>query len=137
MRNVDPFEKPTRGGERAFAAERLREEARYVADLIDVLRPRAAGLRRWAVMQAIRRNRVKAGVPIPDRFEDGVESAFQQHCVDSDVYKKGSVPAKAPLFRWPLGKAGGIWAVDAERADSWLRDRSGQASDDLFRSKVS
>jgi hypothetical protein len=87
-------------------------------------------------MQAIRRNRLKAGAPIPDRFEDGVESAFQQHCVDSDAFKRGSVPAKAPLFHWPLGKDGGIWALDSNRADAWLREQSEQANDDVFSSKI-
>ena len=134
---ADSLVRSNRGGERTFTAEKLREEARYVADLIDVLRPRSGGIRRWAVMQAIRRNRAKTGVPISDRFEDGVESAFQQHCADSDVFKRGSVPAKPALFHWPLGKAGGIWALYAEAADAWLRDRSGQASDDLFCTKVS
>ena len=137
MTNADSYVRSNRGGERSFTAEKLRAEALYVTDLIEVLRTRTAGLRRWAIMQAIRRKRIKAGVPIPDGFEDGVESAFQQHCVDSDVYKRGSMPPRPALFHWPLGKDGGIWALRADRADAWLRDKSGQASDDLFSSKVS
>jgi hypothetical protein len=137
MHNADSVIRSNRGGDRSFTAEKLRAEALYVIDLIEVLRTRTAGLRRWAIMQAIRRKRIKAGVPIPDGFEDGVESAFHQHCVDADVYKRGSMPPRPALFHWPLGKDGGIWALKAEQADAWMRERSMQASDDLFSSRAS
>ena len=46
MRNSDLSIRSNRGGDRSFTAEKLRAEALYVADLIEVLRSRTAGLRR-------------------------------------------------------------------------------------------
>src|SRR6185437_9254083 len=72
----------------ALAASRLREEALYVADLIEVLQTHPGGRRRWAVMQAIRKNRAARDLPIPENFEQAVESAFHQHCPESGVFNK-------------------------------------------------
>ena len=132
MHNANVSTKRNRGGGRTFTAERQHAETQYVFDLIAVLRTRAGGLRRWAVMQAIRRNRAKARTEIPHRFEDDVESAFQQYCGESEVHKRGSVPQKPVLFHWPLGRDGGVWALNAEGADAWLSDQSQQASNDVF-----
>ena len=109
--------------ESALAASRLREEALYVADLIGVLQTHPGGRRRWAVMQAIRKHRSALGLPIPENFEQAVESAFQQHCPDSGVFNKGKGVAKPALFHWPLGRAGGVWAVHAEAAQAWMADK--------------
>jgi hypothetical protein len=111
-------------GDIALAAGRCRTESRYVAELIEALRSCRAGRRRWAVMQSIRNERTKAGLSIPDNFEDGVEKAFQRHCADSELFKRRKDMPNGALFHWPLGKAGGVWAVYPDRADTWLRDRS-------------
>jgi hypothetical protein len=109
--------------EGALAASRLREEALYVADLIGVLQTHPGGRRRWAVMQAIRKHRAALGLPIPENFEQAVESAFHQHCPESGVFNKGKGPVKAALFHWPLGRVGGVWAVHAGAAQAWMADK--------------
>ena len=109
--------------ESLIAANRLREEAGYVVDLISVLQSHLGGRRRWAVMQAIRKLRTEAGTPVPENFEHGVESAFQQHCLGSGVFNKSKGATKPALFYWPLGKVGGVWAVYPDKADAWMADR--------------
>lgn len=123
-RHPDPYQEAFQKQEAGFLATRLRAETLYVADLIRVLRPHSGGRRRWAVMQSIRGLRSKAGLDIPHKFEEAVESAFLQHCAGSDAFAKRSDADKAPLFHWPLGKTGGIWAVHPEKADAWLRDNA-------------
>lgn len=110
--------------EAVLAAVRLREETLYVIDLIRVLKSHRSGRRRWAVMQSIRKDRAAAHLPIPENFEHAVESAFQQHCLESGVFNKGRGAKKPALFVWPLGKAGGVWAVDANAAKAWLADNA-------------
>jgi hypothetical protein len=102
---------------------RIRMEPLNVNHLIRVLRAYPAGRRSWAVMQSIRRDRKKAGLPIPHNFEDGVERAFEEHCVDSDSFKRRKQPPEAALFHRPLSKAGGVWAVYPDRAEAWLAGR--------------
>ena len=109
--------------ESLIAANRLREEAGYVVDLISVLQSHLGGRRRWAVMQAIRKLRTEAGTPVPENFEHAVESAFQQHCFGSGVFNKSKGATKPALFHWPLGKVGGVWAVYPDRAEAWLAER--------------
>ena len=109
--------------ESLIAASRLREEAGHVMDLISVLRSHPGGRRRWAVMQAIRKLRSEAGTQVPENFEHAVESAFQQHCLGSGVFNKSKGVMKPALFHWPLGKAGGVWAVYLDKAEAWIAER--------------
>ena len=109
--------------ESLIAANRLREEAGYVMDLISVLQSHPGGRRRWAVMQAIRKLRTEAGTPVPENFEHAVESAFQQHCAGSGVFNKSKGATKPALFYWPLGKVGGVWAVYPDKAQGWIAER--------------
>jgi hypothetical protein len=109
--------------ESLIAANRLREEAGYVMDLISVLQSHLGGRRRWAVMQAIRKLRTETGAPVPENFEHAVESAFQQHCLGSGVFNKSKGATKPALFYWPLGKVGGVWAVYPDKAEAWIADR--------------
>ena len=96
----------------------------YLLDLIRVLRPHPAGLRRWSIMRAIRRNREAAGLPIPQKFEDAVERVFRNRCADSENFKKRETSPEKALFHWPQGKLGGVWAVYPERADAWQIGRA-------------
>ena len=109
--------------ESLIAANRLREEAGYVMDLISVLQSHPGGRRRWAVMQAIRKLRTETGAPVPENFEHAVESAFQQHCLGSGVFNKSKGATKPALFYWPLGKVGGVWAVYPDKVEAWIADR--------------
>jgi hypothetical protein len=93
----------------------------YLLDLIRVLKLHPAGLRRWSVMRAIRKNRETDRFPIPQKMEDGVERVFRNHCADSENFKKRDGSPDAALFHWPQGKLGGVWAVYPDRADAWLK----------------
>jgi hypothetical protein len=70
-------------------------------ELVAVLTPHPAGLRRWSVMNAIRRNRQAASRDIPLKLEAEVERAFRQACT-----------GKAARFRRPAETAGEVWALN-------------------------
>jgi hypothetical protein len=127
METVRPLERRDseqfHSSESLIAANRLREEAGYVMDLISVLQSHPGGRRRWAVMQAIRKLRTETGAPVPENFEHAVESAFQQHCLGSGVFNKSKAATKPALFHWPLGKVGGVWAVYPDKAEAWIAER--------------
>jgi hypothetical protein len=106
-----------------FVAERRTQTDRlYLLDLIRVLRPHAAGLRRWSVMRRIRAHRESTGLPVEQRMEDAVERVFRNNCGDAEKFKRRDSSPESALFYWPQGKLGGIWAVDPNRADAWLKD---------------
>lgn len=92
----------------------------YVRDLIEVLMPHPRGLSRRLVLHTLERKRKQTGLPIPEKFEQSVQSAFQRHCVDSLVFKKRKAPEWQGLFSFPQGKGSGIWAVYPDRANAWL-----------------
>ncbi len=75
-----------------------------VEELVAVLTPHPAGLRRWSVMNAIRKTRKSASRDIPLKLEAEIERAFRQHCRDG---------AANPRFRRPDETAGEVWALNA------------------------
>jgi hypothetical protein len=101
------------------AARKLRSEFPYVVDLIGVLRAHPGGLRRWSVMRAMRNRRKDSAGPIPQKFEDEVERVFRRWCGDADKIRE-TADATALFYR-PGERAGEVWAVHSERADSWLK----------------
>ena len=92
----------------------------YVRDLIEVLRPHPRGLSRRLVLHTLERKRKEAGLSIPEKFEQSVQSAYNKHSVDSSVFKKRKAPEWQGLFYSPQGKRSGIWAVYPDRANAWL-----------------
>ena len=118
--NRDAFEGLLQECEARIGADRLRLDDSYMLDLIRVLLPHPNGVRRWSIMRAIRKSRESTGQPIPHKIEDAVQRVFLQRCVDSEMCMKQGHPEGAALFHWPLGKAGGLWAVHPERAEVWL-----------------
>jgi hypothetical protein len=92
-----------------------------VVDLIRVLHTQPAGLRRWSVMRAIRKNRETSNRPIPQKFEDEVERAFRKFCADADPARNGGRPPETALFFKPKEKAGEVWAILADNAEVWLK----------------
>ena len=111
--------------------KRRRKEHTYVEDLIHLLLPYKHGLRRRIVLDWLERQRKEDGLPIPVKFEEAVQSAYNQHCSDSAVFRKKNLPASEAPFYSPGGSGSGKWAVDSERAGKWLRKRRhGRQADD-------
>ena len=106
-----------------IAAKKLRLENPYVKDLIEVLLPHQNGLSRRMVLHTLERKRKQAGLQIPEKFEQAVQSAYNQHSVDSTVFTKRGKPESDGLFYSPRGKGSGIWAVYRDKAATWLEAR--------------
>lgn len=115
------FENLLQEREADCASERSRSDIPYVVDLIRVLHTQPAGLRRWSVMRAIRKNREVSNRPIPQKFEDEVERAFRKFCADADPARNGGRPQETALFFKPKEKAGEVWAILADNAEAWLK----------------
>jgi len=99
---------------------RIEMEHLYLLDLIEVLLPHPAGLRRWVIMRTIRKHHQSAGRPISQKFEDAIERVFRNHCADSENFKKRKFAPKKALFHWPQGKAAGLWAAYPGKAEAFL-----------------
>ena len=119
--NKHPFNGPSRPGEESMSERRMQADRLYLFDLVRVLRPHVAGLRRWSVMNKIRSYREAAGFLIHHRMEDTVERLYRNHCADAEIFKKRGAAPDTALFFSPQGKPGGIWAVHSDRADAWLK----------------
>lgn len=78
-----------------------------VDELVAVLAPAPAGLRRWSVMNAIRKNRRARGRDIPLKMEAEVERAFRRFCAADGVRDGASA-----RFRRPSETAGEVWALN-------------------------
>lgn len=109
--------------EEVLAASRQQQWRRdnpYVADLVEVMWPHGdTGLSRRKIIDTLERSRREKGLPVPDRFEETVQSAFNQHCMQSTVFRKRKVPTEG-LFSSRRDGASAIWAVYRERAKAWL-----------------
>jgi len=99
-----------------LATRKLRSEHPYVVDLIGVLRAHPGGLRRWSVMRAMRNRRKDSAGPIPQKFEDEVERVFRRWCAGAD-----NAHDCTTLFYRPEERAGEVWAVHGDRAETWLK----------------
>jgi len=112
---VDLF-KPEPGN--ASAAVKSRSDAVILAELRAVLSAHPDGLRRWSVMQAIRKGRSHTGHAIPQNFEAEVERTFRRFCAHA-MTKHSDAPSKDAFFFRPAEKAGEVWALLRDRAPSW------------------
>jgi hypothetical protein len=108
------------------ALKEARHKHPYVGDLIAVLLPYPAGLRRTLAIHELEKQRKQDGLPIPASFESAVQSSYNHYSEDSDVFRKRDAPAGEGLFYSPDGKGSGRWAVHAERALYWLKARLGE-----------
>ena len=114
----------------AMAAHRhrkIRRDNPYVADLIDVLRPYRNGVSRQTAINALEDQRKNKGLPIPAKFSEAVQSAFNHHTSQSYVFKGRNASPADDLFHSPHGKGTGIWALHHDRATAWLRAREGRS----------
>jgi hypothetical protein len=107
--------------ERYQQFKELRKDHSYVADLIRLLSPRPGGLSRRMILHDLERQRRKDGLPIPPKFEEAVQSSYNQHSRDSAVFRKRNLPESEAIFYSPEGKGSGRWAVNREHAARWLK----------------
>ena len=120
----DTLEKFLREIDEENQLKRKRKGHTYVEDLITILLPRKKrGLPRSIVLDQLKRQRRQGGLPVPPTFEEAVQSAYNQNCADSDVFRKRNLPNSAAPFFSPEGSGLGIWAVDPERVQEWRRKR--------------
>jgi hypothetical protein len=75
------------------------------------------------VLHDLYRQRKKDGLPIPQSFEEAVQSSYNQYSIDSAVFKKRNLPDSEAIFYAPGGKGSGRWAVNNERASAWMKAR--------------
>jgi hypothetical protein len=94
----------------------------YVHDLISVLTRNPNGLRRWSVMQQLRKTREKAGRNISQKFEDEIEHMFRRFCASPENAKSDT----EILFYRPAERAGEVWCVYPDRAETWLKSSAGK-----------
>lgn len=103
----------------------IKKEVRnsYVTELIELLRPHSSGLSRHLVLSQLRKSRKSQGLSIPDTFEETVQSSFNQHCIQSEVFRSRNAPEDG-FFCSKHYDNTATWVVDADLADAWLRTRS-------------
>ena len=94
--------------EEALALKHLRRQHPYVVDLVSVLLPHEDGVSRQKVLEELENQRKRDGLPIPPKFEQAVQSSYNQHCVDSAVFQRRNKPPSEALFHTPRR---GTWAL--------------------------
>jgi len=97
--------------EEADAERKLRKENPWVRDIIRVL----WGTQTFMFMSTLTRQlwdlRKKSDLPMPDKFEETVQSCLNQHTAQSKVWAKNGAKVEDDLFYSPKGKHSGTWAV--------------------------
>ena len=101
-------------------SEKMSANRSILVELIKVLTPYPGGLRRWSVMQAIRRDREYSAREVRPKFEDEIERTFRRFCADERGSKTGTCIPGDTLFYRPKDKAGEVWAIYPDRARAWL-----------------
>jgi hypothetical protein len=115
---VDLFE-PEVGNE--LATKKLRSDTVILTELRAVLSAHPDGLRRWSVMQALRKRRSHTGQDIPQNFEAEVQRTFRRFCANVNPKHSDGVSKDALFFR-PSEKAGEVWAILQDRTLSWRNE---------------
>jgi hypothetical protein len=93
----------------------------YVGDLIATLNGYPNGRPRRRVLEVMERERSDLLLPVPPRFEEAVQAAYNRHSANSYVFRSQRLPDEKPLFFSLGGKGSGTWAVDEQAAIAWLR----------------
>lgn len=94
--------------EEALALKHRRRQHPYVVDIVSVLLPHEDGVSRQKVLEELENQRKRDGLPIPPKFEQAVQSSYNQHCVDSAGFQRRNRPSSEALFHTPTR---GTWAL--------------------------
>ena len=116
----DPLEDLYQEALAASHEKQWRRENSYVADLIEILWPNGKdGVSRRKAIDSMELLRRAKNLPIPDSFEQTVQSAFNQHCIQSAVFRKRNVPADGLFSSRRTGNST-RWIVHHDQATAWL-----------------
>jgi hypothetical protein len=120
--SLEEFAALFRQWEEEYDRKKLRKERPWTGDIIRVLWGA-----KWMFMDQLTRQlwnlRNPSGLPMPTEFEKTVQSTLNHHTFQSEVWRKNGAKADDDLFYSPKGKRSGTWAVNRERAVTWLRAR--------------
>ena len=89
--------------------ESATSDTALMGELVAVLSTAPGGLRRWSVMNAIRKNRRASGRDIPLKMEADIERAFRRFCSADGAQKNTNA-----RFRRPGETAGEVWALNPD-----------------------
>lgn len=104
---------------------KLRRENRYAMSLIEVLWPHPFGLARPKVIKEVEKLRRARGLPMPAKFEEALQSAFQQYAPEYATFRKTEKgPDDALFYSIDKGRPGVRWAVDRDTAREWLHRKA-------------
>jgi len=103
-----------------LSARKQKADNPLILDLIEALLPGGPdGLPRPRVIESVERSRRKNGMLIPPKFEESVQSTFNQHCLESEVFKKRPSPKDGMFHSRRVGRYA-YWLVDEVLATAWV-----------------
>lgn len=103
-----------------LAARKQKSDNPLILDLIQALLPGGpGGVPRPRVVALVERSRRAKGLPIPTRIEESVQSTFNQHCLESEVFKKRPSQEDGMFHSRRVGRYA-YWVVDDVLAKVWV-----------------
>jgi hypothetical protein len=101
-------------------ARKQKSDNPMILDLIEALLPAGPdGMPRPRAIEIVERSRRAKNMPMPIKFEESVQSTFNQHCFESEVFKKRGSGDGAIFHTRRVGKYA-YWSVNREQARAWL-----------------
>jgi hypothetical protein len=95
----------------------------YCFHLMQVLWPYPNGLARIDAIYRVWQLREPKKLPMPKKFEHTVQSAYNKHCISSDV--SSDKVGGALFYSIPNKGARGVkWAVNRDNAKLWLKQKN-------------
>ena len=122
------FEVLVREDVKRRSAQKLRRQNPYVGDIVRALLVHPKGVHRSWVISSMEAQRKAKGLPIPTKFEETVQSAYNHHSIDSSVFQRRRADETDGLFYAVGGNGSGYWAVFPARAKVWLAVHSEDGS---------
>lgn len=107
-----------------LAARKQKADNPLILDLIEALLPSGPdGIPRPHVIELVESSRRAKGLPIPTKFEESVQSTFNHHCLESEVFKKKPSQKDGIFHSRRVGRYA-CWVVDEVLATAWVAMRS-------------